>query len=865
MTKPRHQSSEAPVSAKRPGVMLGLAAIALIWERLWPRLWPVCAVVLLFLSVALLDVLPLLPKAIHWLVLLGFAAAFVIRFRHLLTGNYKITSGQSRARLERDSELVHQPLRALEDKPVGRDALGVELWEVHQRRMAAALAALQVKPPSPKLSMRDPFALRMMVVLISAVAFGAGAHNFSERLSRAIVPPTEMISHAGLKLDVWVTPPAYTGLAPVFLETPEVGTNASPEIIQIPVGSIILAQVTGEIGVAEIAVPGRRIPLDAINETEDDGGYRGETEIVDTDQQGDKLAIFVDQQKAAEWPIKIIIDQPPLVEFVDPPKKSGQANLALRFEARDDFALKQIWATIRNTKGQNIPGGGDHIRLELPALGLGTPLGKGRSTHDLSAHPWAGTEVEVRLFALDAKDQEGKSEGFKMILPSRVFNHPVARALVEARKQLNTPDEATVLGVIDALDQIKSNPARFFHDTTVFLNIAVARSRLAHDRGEDAIPSVQKQLWETALRIEDGEFAVADKELRDIQEQLSQAMREGASAQELDRLMDQLQAALDKYLAALAEHLERQGASEMPANPLTRSVESGDLQRMIEQTRNLAKTGAMEAAQQMLAQLNRMLDGIREGARTAPQNSQMGKARKMMNDLRGLARRQQQLLDQTFREMQNQESKQPLPRMGNGAMPPTKQGEGGGKPSNGGKPSDQAAGKGQKPGNGPLRGMSDAQAKLRSELGRLMLQMDEILGSIPQGLGKAERAMKGAGKSLNKGDAAGAVPQQTDALEQLRKGTNSASEQLARQMQGRAGMAPGMPGQRQGPGQGRDPFGRPGGGAFGAMADDGNVKVPSERDMIRAREILDELHRRAGEHVRPQPERDYIDRILRRF
>jgi hypothetical protein len=35
--------------------------------------------------------------------------------------------------------------------------------------------------------------------------------------------------------------------------------------------------------------------------------------------------------------------------------------------------------------------------------------------------------------------------------------------------------------------------------------------------------------------------------------------------------------------------------------------------------------------------------------------------------------------------------------------------------------------------------------------------------------------------------------------------------------------------------------------------------------MQKAREILDELRRRAGERDRPQIERDYIDRLLQRF
>jgi hypothetical protein len=35
--------------------------------------------------------------------------------------------------------------------------------------------------------------------------------------------------------------------------------------------------------------------------------------------------------------------------------------------------------------------------------------------------------------------------------------------------------------------------------------------------------------------------------------------------------------------------------------------------------------------------------------------------------------------------------------------------------------------------------------------------------------------------------------------------------------------------------------------------------------MDKARQILDELRRRAGESYRPQLERDYLDRLLKQF
>ena len=62
---------------------------------------------------------------------------------------------------------------------------------------------------------------------------------------------------------------------------------------------------------------------------------------------------------------------------------------------------------------------------------------------------------------------------------------------------------------------------------------------------------------------------------------------------------------------------------------------------------------------------------------------------------------------------------------------------------------------------------------------------------------------------------------------------------------------------------GRDPLGRTGEGA-GAVRTDA-VNIPSEAEVKRAREILDELRRRAANRNRPQVEREYLDRLLRRF
>ncbi len=47
--------------------------------------------------------------------------------------------------------------------------------------------------------------------------------------------------------------------------------------------------------------------------------------------------------------------------------------------------------------------------------------------------------------------------------------------------------------------------------------------------------------------------------------------------------------------------------------------------------------------------------------------------------------------------------------------------------------------------------------------------------------------------------------------------------------------------------------------------DANDVRIPDHGAMQRAREIEEELQRRAGERQRPEIELEYIDRLLKRF
>ena len=53
----------------------------------------------------------------------------------------------------------------------------------------------------------------------------------------------------------------------------------------------------------------------------------------------------------------------------------------------------------------------------------------------------------------------------------------------------------------------------------------------------------------TALRLEDGELSIAERELRQIQRSLMRAMRDNPDMAKMEKLMNELNQALDKFLA----------------------------------------------------------------------------------------------------------------------------------------------------------------------------------------------------------------------------------------------------------------------------------------------------------------------------
>ena len=805
----------------RFSVVSSLARAALAWERLWPVLWPAAAVAGLFLAAALSDVLLLLPGWLHLLVLFAFAAALTVALRHGWRGWRPIGDSQVRHRLEQDNALSHRPLTALGDRLAGgaEDPAARALWLTHQLRVASAARGLRVRAPAPGVPRRDPWGLRAVALLLLVIGIAAAGPDAGSRLVRALSPQLASAAGGPHGLDVWITPPAYTRLAPIFLDRNTVPAEPLP----VPAGSAVLAQVSGIDEAPRIRVGTNEIDFADLGS----GTFRAEGTI----EEGDHLSIFQGDREFASWPLRVIADAPPTIAFAAPPASTGRAHLRLDYIASDDYGLASADASIRRADGGVGPGGEIELRFDLPLPGSGLAKTRGRVFRDLTAHPWAGLPILVQLRAVDGRGHSGESEVVATLLPERIFNHPVARAIALQRMKLNDRSPETRIEVVEALGDIADRPLHFNSDPVVYLALGMAQRRLLYNRDMAALASVQELLWDIAIQLEDGEAVVSERALKKAQDEVMRALKEGASDAELNRLMDELKQALDKYLNALAEQLSKEGAPELPPMSSMRTIGREDMRQLIERARELAQTGAVDAARQMLAELNRILNNLRAGVTPGQNNRKATEARRLMDGLRELRLRQQDLHDRTFRRAQNLRDASPQP-----------------------------GGRQQRPGDGQAE--AGDQEALRRALGDLMLGFDEMLGGIPQPFGKAERAMRDAARELSSGRPGAALPSQAEALAQLRQGAEAAAERIARSFGGLAGVGR-RPGQR-GRGTGRDPFGRVNSGAYGAAVD-GPVKIPDQAETRRAHKILRELRRRAGERQRPKFERDYIDRLLRRF
>ena len=840
--EPVHQPDA--VSRLQLGQALQRAKYAIAWERSWPHLARLLTIVGLFLVVSwagLWLALPFVARAIglFLFVFLALGALFpLLRFRWP-------SREDALGRLDRGSGIRHRPATALTDTLANQDPVAVALWQAQRERTLASIKRIRAGLPSPRLPLHDPWALRALVAVLLVAAYVAAGDERGLRTGAAF-DWNGVLSPANVRVDAWVTPPLYTSKPPIILSAANKDAAALPAAgpLPVPAGSTLIVRSSG--GTLDV-VAGGGVTEAAPTEQAPKGTNERHFTI-----SGDGTAQVRAPSGQPLWKFSATPDRAPTIALAKDPERQARGSLQMSYKIEDDYGVTEARALFAVRPSEAAKAGAAARPLfEAPQFPLALPNartrnGVGQTVKDLSDDPYAGADVSLTLTAKDEAGNEGRSEPFNMRLPQRLFTKPLARALIEQRRDLAL-DANQNAQVYAALEALMIAPELFTPEAGQYLGLYSVARQLEAARSDDAMRAVVASLWALAVSIEDGNISDVDKALRAAQEALKQALERGASDEEIKKLTENLRAALDNFMRQLAEQL-RNNPQQLarPLDPNTRVLRQQDLNNMIERMERLSRSGDKDAAKQLLEQLQQMLENLQMAQ---PGQSGDGDMEQALNELGDMIRKQQQLRDKTFKQGQDsrRDRQRGMPSEGMGELQQDQQGL-----RDRLKKLQQDLAK---------RGMGPGQ---RGEKGQKGQDGDPQAGDGEDGLGEADNAMGDASGRLGEGNADGAVDSQGKALEALRKGAQSLAEAMQQGDGDGQGDGPGnRAGRQQSGGNQSDPLGRPlHGREFG---DDMTVKIPGEIDVQRVRRILEELRRRLADPARPQLELDYIERLLKDY
>lgn len=835
-------------------------------ETIVRSLWPLMTVVLLALAAAMMGLHEVLPLEALWAAV-GLTVAATFWALVYAVRRWSVPS-RSAAMERLDQSLAGRPLTALLDDQAigGSDEASAAVWRAHQQRMAARAKGASAVPGDLRVSARDPYALRYVAVLAFGMALMFGSVLRVGTVAQMAGGSSSALA-SGPVWEGWAEPPRYTGKPTLYLNDLRAGA------LELPVGTLITLRLYGEVGELEVneAVSGRI----AVTGADEPAKMAFDFKVL---QNG---PLSIDGPNGRAWDITVRADEAPEITILGAPDVSALGEMRLPFAAKDDYGVEAGEARVtldlvsvdRRYGLTAAPDPRPEIVVPLPL-----PIAGNRAAFeetlidDFSQHPWANLPVTVAMTALDAAEQQAMTAPMQMILPGRRFFDPMAGAVIEMRRDLlwsldNTLRTAQVLRAISYL------PQDAFRSETTALRLRGIIKRMEtfarFGMNEENRNGLAQELWDLAIELEEGDLEDARERMRRAQERLNEAMKNGASDEEIAELMQELRRATEEYMQQLQrEQAERQdGDDESQQQGESMQMTQDDLQRMMDRIQELMEQGRMAEAEQALRELQEMMENMQV---TEGQQGEGGQSpsEQAMEGLADTLREQQGLSDQAFRDLQEQFN----PNARTGESPGNEGrngGQGRGERHEGEGQDGQQQGESGEPrpgeGEGQEQSLAERQQALRDELsrqeGRMPGQGTPEGDTAREALDRAGRAMDDAEQNLRDGALAEALDNQSQAMEALREGMRSLGEAIAQEQQNRQ------------PGQGtqesdrraenRDPLGRSQ-GSKGATGSDSEADLNGDA-YGRARELLDEIRRRSGETARPEVERDYLKRLLDRF
>lgn len=761
-------------------------------------------------------------------------------------------------RLEINSQLDHRPLTALHDNLANPDEQDARtLWERSKSRALATVYKLKAPWPRPLLATQDPLALRVLAVLVVVIGIIVAGPAWKERIHLGFNPfYGAMERQVDKSIMVWITPPAYTGQGQIILE----GRGTHDKVIAIPDESQIKIQVTRGIGAPYVVIGDQHIDM----KRADEKNWSLDFPLTDIYAGSERIEIRQMGFERANIPFTLVPDQPPMITLVEEPKTLDKGQMQLSLKVKDDYSVDDLVMHMRlDEKMKDEPLGADIEDIRAVVSPPDTEI-ELKPVYDLAWHPWAGLPVVIDLTAIDHKKQTAELPPIHLTLPERTFQNPTARKLITMRKRLIRTPEAAAPNVAKELFDILVAPASYNGHPIVFLSLKTMSARLVYDPSIHSIREIIAQLWDTAIQIEDGNMAIAARDMRNAQRHLEKTLSNpNASQEEINRALDEFREAMAKYFQEMVSEMQKQMADgqvmEVPPEMLAGVLNPDDLQNFLDELTAQAMAGNKDAARELLSKLQQMMDSMSPGNGKMEMPKDMKFKMMAVGEMQKLIEKQEELLTQTQKQAEgmnetprSQSYGETLPidpetlksLFGDDALPPPA-------PKVPAVPLTQGV---------DTKQNKDEQEALRFILGKLMQDADAELGEIPTNMGKAELEMRGSSAQLGENRPDLSVPRQEETIRYLKEAMDQMSEQLAQQLKQMMAMSMGGGSPRL------DPLGRPMDDGDGpSWLPSSRVKIPDEAERKKVREILDTLRRRSGEMQRPDYELEYFRRLMQQF
>lgn len=855
---------------------------------IWSAFWPLITLATIFLIAALVGIFERAPKQVAAIATLTVFVGLIIALMRGFSRYRNPTRQDAISVLDAQDEL--RPIQSLADRPTRPNTENIALWKAHENRLSDAARRLRVPWFRHQWQAIDPAYLRfaLPVIMIGlAVLNGPQVHK---RLASALMPDYgSLLGAERIQIEAWLTPPAYSGRAPIFLD-------ADQGEARVPKGAVMTLRVQAPSAPKlRLVTAGRRQTM--AFEATPDGAYEIEAAI-----EADTVVSVRWWGERKAWTILASPDDPPRVQFVEIPILGQNDHTEFSWSVSDDYGVERLEFSITPEGEVRDP---DLVPIEMGAV---SPKETSDDAEiDFTRNRWAGARVEVRLVATDGAGQTGYSEPHVFVLPEKLLLQPLAKAVQDIRVTILREDEAyqdappaedalsSGAFFVSATQRLARAPAGvqrgavmleavtyqaplYFKDVLVYTGLRAAQHELSVADSIEQAKQIEPLLWSIVLRAEYGTAADALSALLAARNALEEALRDGASEEEIARLMEAFKNAAQRYVAArMAEALAN--GLEAPPDDTDSAQQGGgpslggqDFSDMLDALQDLTETGSTEQARQLLADITNMLENLEfqqgsgqgdgfpgmpgepgENEEDLPQEER--EMTETMRELSDLLRQQRELNDETLAQ-QRGEGRQPEPG--------TPDGEGA-------EGFDPDAPDWMQEG-GDERSLAERQDELGDmveELARRNGEAEESIGGDDEGEGaggglldedlleSVERAQRRASRALEDGNELRALRNQEQATRQLRELAEGLAEALDAAREERVGDDE----IRRAAEQAADPFGN---SSTGGLDDNNRVDVPDEAERQRAKDILDELRQRYGDTL-DEDEREYLERLLDRF